>query len=295
MELNNRAIGTIKSKHLKEYLHSINKVFTPEEQVTIIYNSDLTLLEKEQTFIEYLCNGEIEDWFKSEDELNQFRIKINKILKGITLFNNLLNMQSTVIMFDDPLQYNNTCARNIKDIQNIYKKASEKEESEDKLYDADRQISLIHLDTSTIIAWAEINSNAEVVRYDFVDEALKQLIGEKSIDKIKSGLEDKYVDVPNDFKVGDVVTVCGSQENTEYVVTAESELPEHLRDISDYSVDASVTVVPKQYFKGDKPYKEQVEDIIKEKVANFKNGSIDDMDIITVYHEHIHLTLIEKQ
>jgi hypothetical protein len=294
MELNNKAIETINSKHLKEYLKSVNKVFTPEEQITIIYNSDLTLLEKENIFIEYLCNGEIEDWFNSEEEMQQFRFKINKIIRSIHLITNLINMDSTVIIFDDPLQYNNSCAKNLKAIQDIYKKADEKSKEEDKLYDADSQISIVHLDTSSILAWAELNKKGEVIRYDFVEEAIKNLITDDIIDKIQSGLEDKYVDIPNDFKIGDIVIVCDDEEHKEYVVTAESDLPDTLRDISDYSVDASVTVVPKQYFNNDKSYKEQVEDIIKNRIDNFKSGAKDDLDIITVYHEHIHVTLLEK-
>jgi hypothetical protein len=291
MELNDIAIGTIQSEHLKEHLKKEKKIFTPEEQVTIIYNSDLTIDEKEDILIKYLCNGEVEDWFDSDDEVNDFRIKVNKIIKSIYLFRNLINMDSTVIMFDDALQYNKSCAKDLSVIKEKYRIAKEKD---DRLVDLDTQITLIHIDTAAILAWAEINESGDVIRYDFVRENIESLITPGCMEKVTSGLEDKYVNIPNDFNVGDIVTICNDITHKRYIVVADSKLPEQLQKSSDYSVDASVMIIPEECLTNDKRYKEQIDNIIKERIEKLNNGE-QDIDVITKEHEHVHVTLLEKE
>ena len=56
MELNKLAISTIESNYIKQYLNSINHVFSLDEQITLIFNSDLTIDDKLNIYIQYLDN-----------------------------------------------------------------------------------------------------------------------------------------------------------------------------------------------------------------------------------------------
>ena len=82
--------------------------------------------------------------------------------------------------------------------------------------------------------------------------------------------------------------------NTEYIVISDSKIPDELKDKSEYSVDVCVTVVPKAVLDSSKDYKKQIEDIKEHRIKNVDNEE-DELDILSVEHEHIHLTMTEKQ
>lgn len=262
-ELNLIAINTITSTYIREYLKRIKHQFTLEEQLTIIYNSDLSLNRKTELYTEYLKSGiDLEDNIrKSVKRLIARNVWIEDILDGTDY---------TVLIYRDRNTDNLYCAKN------IYKL---KESNVIEEYPATLEVH--NIQKPGIICYVNIDKDGEPTDYDVVNK--------ENIED--TGLENKYVEIPNDIKVCDTIKVSNDNIQEEFIVVADSNIPDTIKENGADYFDASIVVVPKYIFTDtDKTYKEQIDEIVSKRINNLNDG----LDIISSSHEHIHLTVVEK-
>lgn len=282
-DLNKLAIETFKSNYLKNYLYKIEHKFTLEEIVTIVWNSNLLLDDKISIYhaiMSILLDEEVSKKYiiKDEDELikniqlilDDYKyildalFEINKSIKPILLFYDEYDIARCFSSID----------------------ALDKKLTEDSSLNCSG-ITLIDGNTSNEIAYIELEKDKKY-RKNILSYSLY-----KPVNDIISELYDKYIDIPNDLEVGDVVTIINDKENKRYVITADSTLPDKLKEISDYSVDACVTIIPEDVLDKNRNYKQQIEEILEKRKETYKD-EIHELDIISREHDHIHLSFIEK-
>ena len=114
-----------------------------------------------------------------------------------------------------------------------------------------------------------------------------------------------YIDIPIEYKVGDIVVECKGSNNKSdkerFVVCASNILPEHLKQKSDY-FDSCVTVIPENVLdmESNKSYVEQIDAILSKRIQSLDDGeseggnNVTDVDIISMFHEHISIVNVEK-
>lgn len=270
MTLNELAISTFESDYLKNYLASINHKFTAEQIVTIIINSNLKLNFKIRALCRLLNQAEL---FEYESE------NIDRLLEEIELIKNdyvyirscCYGEYDSILTFND--EFGNTqCFTSLSALRNLMLSNQYNNKS----------INIVDGIDSSDVAYIEVDKDCELVSYSLC----------KPVNGRISKLYNAYIDIPNNIEIGDVVRVHGS--NTEYIVISDSKIPDELKDKSEYSVDVCVTVVPKAVLDSSKDYKKQIEDIKEHRIKNVDNEE-DELDILSVEHEHIHLTMTEKQ
>lgn len=262
MELNELALSTINSTYLKNYLNKINYKFTLSEQLTIIYNSDLILQDKYELYSKYISSDDVDS--KLKEKIKYLMESIKKVywaLEGISDF-------ILVYMDSDDRAW---CSKTIKGLEPRIDKS---ESITIEIHDIFRV---------KLIGYITLNEDLEPIRYDLVKDSMEC----SSIQEV--GIENKYIDIPNDINVYDVVTVSNDEIHEEYVVISDSKIPETIKDNADY-FDASVTVVPVYVLDTTKTFKEQIDKIIAERINDLDK----DVDILSVSHTHLHLTNVEK-
>jgi hypothetical protein len=103
---------------------------------------------------------------------------------------------------------------------------------------------------------------------------------------------DWYVDIPMKFSIGDKIKIHGEQEA--WVVCYDNEIPEQLKDKCDF-FDSCVTAVPESVLDSSRDYKEQIEEIIKNRIPDVQYYKEEvPLDIIEEHHTHISITLVER-
>lgn len=264
MNLNEYTIESLKSDYLKKYLKDIKHEFCLEEMIPIVWNSDKILSDK-QLFLDKIVS-----------DIDNYRcIDRDKLIEDIDLMQNDWYMISECLNGDNDFSAvcfydengNFKCFKNYDIAISFMKKFS---------VPFTRGLVLVDLHTS------------EEFAYIHLDKETGWITGYSLYEKKKaSKAYDRYVDIPNDFKVGDVIKLHGYNE--EYVVVCESGIPDKLKNLSDYSVDACVTVVSKKIFDSSRSYKDQIEEIFAKRPL--PDG---ELDIISLEHEHMHLSFVEK-
>lgn len=269
MNLNEFAISTFKSNYLKNYLTSINHEFTIEEMITIILNSDIVIENKFKILNRFYNKSEIE-CYKSEIEYNSIINELNIILEDYEYIKLCLNgAYDSIILFFNELDetkclLNFDLTKKLMQELNICKNNS---------------ITIIDGKDSSEVAYVDIDENYNIISYTLC----------KPVNGYISKLYNKYVDIPNDIKIGDIVKIY--DDSNEYVVVAESNIPDKLKKDAEYNIDSCITVIPKYSLDSNIKYKEQVEELLRNRI---KNINTDELDIITLEHEHVHLSFVDK-
>lgn len=284
-ELNKKAISTIKSTYIKNYLNSINHEFTVDEQLTLIDNSTLTIKEKKEIYNKYL---------ELLDKDSESAKDINTVIEEIGYIEGIAgNREDTVIVFDTPITCENTCARNIDKVKELYAEYNDSIESECEA-DEYNSINVVNIDTSAVLAYLTVNKNGDIINYYIKDDKYA-----RNHDKFNRVM-DKYVYIPNDLKEYDIITETGDVLKNEYIIVDNIKLPDELKDKAMYS-DASVMAIKKstldEYIKSNYSkavsYKTVIDELMENQIDNFDSND-EYSNIITDNHEHIHLTIIEK-
>lgn len=263
MNLNQLAINTISSDYIKNYLTKVNHKFTLEEQITIIFNSELDFNAKIELYNKYL--SQIKD--------EELKIKIESITCNMEVILDALNglVPDYVLLYED--EWDTKACRNIKDLRtNISCNI-----------DSTLCINICDLNTSKIVVSVIVNKEYTPIHYELPDESKW----------VYSGLGDLYVNIPNDIHVGDIVSIHGDEIGTEYIVIGDSDIPKELIDNCCYTVDVGVAIIPKDVIqKDDRTYREIIESIIKNRIYYVGDDKYN--DVVAKHEEHIHLTLVEK-
>lgn len=269
MNLNEFTINTLESNYLKGYLRKINHNFKLEEMITIVFNSSLDIYEKFE-FIENVKDNIENPEYQVYDR--------DKLLEGILLIEKDYDFLEKIFIGDGRhiLVYLDKwdlsrCFTSLTYTKNYLLKNKE---------DIGEEVLIIIQDgeTSDEICYLTLNKNLVVKSFSFSSFANREI----------SFLYDKYIDIPNDIKVGDIIKITG--DDKEWVTVYESTIPEHLMEHSEYSIDLCITAVPKEVLDDSRSYKEQIDEIL-EKRKNRKSG---ELDIISKEHEHLHLSIVEK-
>ena len=141
-------------------------------------------------------------------------------------------------------------------------------------------VYLCNSKTADIVVWLELNKELKIIDYSFTD------------DSMYCGIENKYIDIPNDIHVGDKVRLTG--DDSIYIVISDSTIPEELKYKSEFSTDICVTVVPEYVFENKSNYKEQIDNIIQNRIEKLQDSN-NDTDILMEEHEHFHVLYLEKE
>ena len=279
-DLNEFTINSFESTYLKNYLYKIGHKFSLEEMVTIIWNSSLILDDKIK-FIN-VATDVVQDPVISKNYIIKDKDTFLKNVKLICkdyeeVLNYCFGIKKAILMFFDE----NDLPKCFFTIEDIDKKLNQ-----DSTLTCDG-FSIINGSTSDEMAYVYLEKEPAFHKNIVSFSLCKPINGEIS------ELYDKYIDVPNDIKVGDVITIAGDPENKTYVVVSDSTIPDRLKDISDYSVDACITVIPEDILDKNANYKQQIEDIYKKRKELYESGH-GELDIICKEHDHIHLSFVEK-
>lgn len=272
MELNKLAISTIESNYIKQYLNSINHVFSLDEQITLIFNSNLTIDDKLDIYIQYLDNLDRNINYSDNDKTvsRQF---ISFIIEKIYTLKSWIESNEYTVMFSGN-NYNTVCCSSLDRFKEI---ATEKYKYDDT---DNYSVYLCDSKTADIAVRLELNKEFKIINYSFTD------------DNMYCGIENKYIDIPNDIHVGDKVRLTG--DDSIYIVISDSTIPEELKSKSEFSTDICVTVVPEYVFENKSNYKEQIDSIIHNRIEKLQNSN-NDTDILMDEHEYFHVLYLEKE
>lgn len=260
----------IKSKTIRQWVEDTKHEFSESEQISLVFNSDLTLDEK-GTILEDISS----DFSKeSKDEIDKILANISWVQLAYSGFYISYALLFTV---EDEYSIENRC---IKTLDKFIEMLNDKSLSKNNKYE--NRLEIIDLNTSKTVAYITLNDKNEVIDYALSNES--QLV--------KSEIQNSYVDIDYKFDRGDIVSIVGSDER--YVVCYINDISEELKKDCDW-FDSSVAVIPESVLDSDKDYKEQIEEILKNRLERINSdGDYADLDIISKYHEHINITLIEK-
>ena len=270
MTLNELAISTFESDYLKNYLNSMNYKFSLDEIVTIILNSNMTMSTKMSTINRVLDPLESREYTCSNkerltDDIALMRLDYNYIM------NCCFGAYNSIITFFDECD-NTQCFTSLGAAHKKLKTLG---------LSLGTNIIIMDGNDSSEVAYIDSDENGDMISYTLC----------KPVNGRISELYDKYIDIPNDIKIGDTIKLCGN--DIEYIVVADSKIPDKLKDRSEYSIDACITAVPKSVLDPSKDYKKQVEDILEHRIKNVDNEH-EELDIISKEHEHFHLSIVEK-
>lgn len=253
------AINSIESQDVRDYLIKIGHEFSINEQITLFYKSDKTLQDKID-FIKTLSNINSECKLIADEALNT----IYKLQEVVSADNIALQFSYT----EDKFNKETVCVKNIATVKSYIEKYNVKL--------SNGIISVIDLNCGERIGDIYINDAFEIVEINIYD--------------IDSSVFFSYVDIPNDFKSGDVVKVHNWQ--VPYVIIGDSQIPEHLKKDCDW-FDSTLEVVPESQFSGTRDtYKEQIDNIISERIHDIETDTVLS-DKILSHHEHIPIIWIQ--
>ena len=263
-DFNKIAIESIKSVDVKNYVMSKGHKFSTSEQVSLIFNSDIKLVEKKKVFDSMLLDENIPEEIKSEIEV---------IIDNINTFYEYIDGKSDIAFqfsdedecyvtsqFESVIYY--CCKNNIRDYIRII-------DLKEKTIDLNEMYEF------------SIDEDGDIVRFVPINEPSYRY----------TEIEDAYVDIPNEFKLGDIVKIVGSKEK--YVVVSDSSMPEHLKPNCNF-VDSSITIIPKRCLssKG-KDYVEQINDIYRKRIRDIEYAK-PIIDVISREHSHVCITMVER-
>lgn len=271
MNFNDIAISSIKSNYIRNYLTHINHEFTLEEQLAILYNSDIDIDTKENIYREYKLSRDLSNY--KYNNLRKIDELLDNLIYSIDLVKEYLKgTNETILVFNEPLWNEIRCAKSLNVIEKTVKHNNIPETIEVTVYD---------IYTTKLLCYITLNNKFKCIKYDIIhDDELNKL-------------QNYYVNIPNDINAGDIVKIAGNIEGTkEYIVVSNSKIPDELSNECSYS-DASLTIADKNIFSKDKTYKEQIDSIILNRINNINNEE-DTEDILDKQHKNIHITLIEK-
>lgn len=269
LELNSKAISMIESKTIKQCLSGIAYIFSIEEQISIIWNSNCIISDKIELFRVYIKNEFIPTKIKN---------KLKIVISDYENISRAVNDESTDIV----LKFTDTFGENrvANDIESLDRYLGQS--IQNQMY-----IQLLNTSTCKEYGSITIDKNADgisILSFSILEHT-KQL----------SALLEHYVDIPNTFEVGDIVKEVGDTK-TKYIVVDSSYMPRSIKCKCDYT-DSCITVVPLSTLgaiKSKAEYVEQINSIYEKRIHNIPDGvSNKKLDIIAKYHDHIHLTLVE--
>ena len=262
MELNELAISCIESDYLRNYLTEKGHVFTSEEQLIIIHNCAKTLDEKLEIYNVYI---------QKSDDVGKELAK--QLVSEITNILGLINNHNYAVIVYKSKHNRYTAIDTLLALQNVVNEGIDDLESD--------VMTVASLHNGSKLLDIRLNSDLEIIYYKYY---LEQAIN-----------INKYIDIPNDINIGDIVKMHGDSSDTEYIVTSTSLLPNKLKEDSKYLVDVSISVIRKDMLHSHKPYKQQVEDILRKRISRIEGkGQFINSDILYQEHEHFHLTCVEK-
>lgn len=262
MELNEVAIGCIESDYLKHYLLDCKHTFSSEEQLIIIHNCRKTLAEKIEIYKLYLENS---------DEVGKELAK-GLIVEAVSILDLVNNHNYAAVVYRS--KHNKyTAIDSLKALQTVVESGSDDLESE--------ILTVSDLHNGVKLLDIRLNADLEIINYIYHIEQTMNM--------------DKYINIPNDITIGDVVKIHNDINESEYIVVSNSLLPNRLKEESSYSSDVSISVVRKDMLHTYKPYKQQIENILRKRISRIDGkGQSIDSDMIYKEHEKFHLTCIEK-
>lgn len=269
MDINKLAINSIESKTVRDYLIKIDHKFSLIEQITIIYNSGLKIKEKLEVFNYIINDNNTTDEIKYK--LKKLVNSINRVMLELDSKNDL----AYILYDEDGLPI---CVKSLEIARNYNK--------ENKL-----NIDLFNIDVIDLME-SNIENN---VKYKLCLDEEFDIVGYSKCNTVNTddefSITEAYVNIPNEFNVGDLVTINKSTDK--YVVIATSEIPEHLIKECDFT-DSCITVVPK-YVLNDKTkgYKEQIEEIFKNRIKHVKQNE-QCIDKLSTEHIHVNICDVEK-
>lgn len=267
MRLNELTISTFKSDYLKKYLTDIKHVFTLEEMVTILINSKFSLSTKINILNRFFDQEEVSGY--TCDDYNELLKNISEIISDIDYIIQCLNgKHNSIITFVD--NYGSTyCSLLFDNVRNIIKEEDYNVTS----------INIVNGITSKIEAYVDVDKILNPINLHLLN-------------KDNNKLYERYVNIPNDLCVGDIVYIHDKKDE-EFIVVNDSSIPDKFINDAEYNIDASITVVPKYVLDDSKDYKQQIDEILAKRIKDVDNEN-DYSDIIFIEHEHFHLSVVER-
>lgn len=258
----------IKSSTVKDWIEQTNKEFTVGEIASLVINSSESLLDKE-LFITRLAVDN-----PSDLELNNLQNEINAAKLAWE------SDETTVIVVNN----DEGDSFIIKDLKTL--KAINKADL------ASVYVELINIYTGHVVMTVYINDSLEITDFHTASNAPLK----------KSKYSDLYVNIQGVFKVGDVVKIVGRDDR--FVVCSSDFIPDNLINNCDF-FDSCVTVIPEDVLDAGIDYKEQIDNILSQRIHEIDRGEnadtdnnisleVNSLDTISVYHEHVNITLVEK-
>lgn len=284
MRLNDAVIDTFISDYIKNYLISTKHEFLLEEQVTIIYNSSLSLMNKYEMLKERLLstleksNNENKQYSYKMD-MNELRKQIIQLMDNIVTISQveMHNNKRYTVCFMDPILNEYNCATSLGSLLSRYTD----EDTRRKL--ASQRFTIVDSINSVVKAVISIDESFKIKGFTILDESMQVELG------------NKYTKIPNDIDVGDVVTISGDTEHRKYVVVSVPNMLKALEDEYTYTDDASIEVIPIEVLSEvGKSYKYQIDDVISARINNVDTNEDCD-DIISNNQLHLHLSFVEKE
>lgn len=263
MDLNSLVVDIIKSDYIKDCITKDNYVFTYEEQLAIILNSDKEISKKLSMLKMYL---------ESKDAIEALgKLYINDITNIIVEMEKVLNyINGSIdnIVLTYKTDTNLVCARKL-----------------DKLLDK------IGVDTIDDCIEVDINNIDEVEEIGYIVVSSEgTVIGYCLTHGVDSELYSQFVSVPNDLHIGDVVSHVGNEDK--YIIVSNPILPSKFKSGLTYR-DISVVVIPIELLDPEKDYKKQIEEIYTDRINNIENPCAKP-DIIMEYYDTVNILNIQK-
>lgn len=216
------------SDRIIKSIKSSDFAFSIQDMITIIYNCDFSLSEKVK-MLEELKSLDIEDIYKE---------KIEKLLAICEEFSSFIFKNDITFEIVDSIKF--------KDRKEFLKYVETHKMKKQVIVYSSKKKYYIHF-----------NDEKLITSFDSDDKEEQNYVYNNAY---------TYVDIPNNYKKGEIVRIKGDKKD--WVIIQTSELTEKQKKMSDY-IDSCVTIVPfKVFVKNDKKEIER-------------------------YHEHCHLTFIK--
>ena len=260
MSLNKLAIDIIKSNYIKDCIEKESYEFGYDEQLAIILNSDEELSKKVDILKMYVNNKEVIDELGKSyiDDIKEIIEEMNEVIEYV---NGKIDCVILTYKTDTDL----ICARRLS-------KLLDKVMIEDCI-----EVDLYNIDEAEQIGYVIVNNNKEAISYCLTSG-------------LDSDLYNKFVNIPNDLHIGDVVSTVGS--DNKYIIVSNPILPNKFKNGLTYK-DTSVVVIPIELLDPNSDYKKQIEEIYTDRINNIENPYAKP-DIIMEYYTTVNILNIQK-
>lgn len=321
-ELENEIVeSTIPSKTLKQWIKDNNHKFQCGELASLIYNSESLLMRNRVNLMNKMlfelnrlgsesCSDDV------KVEIDTAVVNINSLLEDVYEAMSIRKgTNNRVIKFTRLTECTDTEERIIDSIETLEKLV------EVRGYRlANNSVTIINTASSDEIMWVGLDDSFQI-------KSCMRIDTDGDEDSDNGGYRNLFIDIPMECNIGDVVTICGDEEHKRYVVCSSNIMPDNIKKDCDY-YDCCVTVIPEDLLdsESNKSYREQINDILSKRIRNMDetdktegtykgtsktNGtdgtdrgsednkvlardSVTELDLISVYHEHISTVLVEK-